>query len=242
MLEEFLNYLKEQIDNHSIYVYGGQGQKSPLISESFIKSMETSSENAERAIKYWKKQVALGYKDVLRAFDCSGLGSFFLLNKKLIPKDMTAHGFMGQCSTISFKDLRPGDFVFKLDSSRRAHHMGYVFDKNLNVVEAKGRDHGVMKSPYKDWDVCGRPPYFRDAEGAGKSRILKLKSPYMKGEDVRALQNALKAKGFSPGTADGVFGPRTNKALRAFQAAAKLQVDGLAGPKTFAALGLKYVQ
>lgn len=65
------------------------------------------------------------------------------------------------------------------------------------------------------------------------SRTLRQGS---RGNDVKALQSALNSKGFSAGTADGVFGARTASALRSFQSAARIGVDGVAGPKTFAAL------
>lgn len=53
---------------------------------------------------------------------------------------------------------------------------------------------------------------------------------------VRDLQSALTARGFNPGSADGIFGPRTDAAVRAFQQANGLAVDGIVGPKTMAAL------
>ncbi|MDN2567286.1 N-acetylmuramidase domain-containing protein [Aquibium sp. A9E412] len=55
------------------------------------------------------------------------------------------------------------------------------------------------------------------------------------GAAVRALQVALTAHGH-PTAADGVFGPRTEAALRGFQKQAGLAVDGIAGPRTAAAL------
>ncbi|NLH82373.1 MAG: peptidoglycan-binding protein, partial [Phyllobacteriaceae bacterium] len=39
-------------------------------------------------------------------------------------------------------------------------------------------------------------------------------------------------------TADGEFGPATEKALKAFQSAQGLAADGIAGPDTFMAMGL----
>jgi len=64
-------------------------------------------------------------------------------------------------------------------------------------------------------------------------RILRLRTPFMQGEDVRAVQRALKMK-----EADGAFGPATEKAVRAFQAKNGLTADGVVGPGTRAALGL----
>lgn len=56
------------------------------------------------------------------------------------------------------------------------------------------------------------------------------------GPDVKALQQKLKDLGFDPKGVDGNFGPRTDKAVRAFQQANGLSVDGKVGPRTQAAL------
>ncbi|WP_353217080.1 TIGR02594 family protein [Sandarakinorhabdus sp.] len=50
------------------------------------------------------------------------------------------------------------------------------------------------------------------------------------------LQKALKAKGFDPGGIDGAMGRNTIAAIRGFQAANGLAVDGIAGPDTIAKL------
>ncbi len=54
--------------------------------------------------------------------------------------------------------------------------------------------------------------------------------------DTRALQRALAAAGFDLGPIDGDIGPRTKDAIRAFQRAHGLVVDGIAGPQTQTAL------
>ncbi len=60
-----------------------------------------------------------------------------------------------------------------------------------------------------------------------------------RGEGVKALQNALMERGLIPkGKADGVFGPKTEIAVRQFQSANKLTPDGMAGTVTLKALGL----
>src|SRR4051794_9847744 len=56
------------------------------------------------------------------------------------------------------------------------------------------------------------------------------------GSDVQALQQRLSDLGFDPNGIDGNFGPGTEKAVRAFQQAKGLGVDGKAGPDTLAAL------
>jgi peptidoglycan hydrolase-like protein with peptidoglycan-binding domain len=57
-----------------------------------------------------------------------------------------------------------------------------------------------------------------------------------KGWDVAALQFLLNNRGFGPGDFDGGFGPNTESAVRRYQSAAGLSVDGIAGPTTINAL------
>lgn len=64
-------------------------------------------------------------------------------------------------------------------------------------------------------------------------RTLKYKSS---GMDVTYLQQRLAAKGYSIGTIDGKFGVKTLEAVKAFQVASDLTVDGIVGVKTWAAL------
>lgn len=68
------------------------------------------------------------------------------------------------------------------------------------------------------------------------TRILKLTSPNMRGEDVRWAQERLNELGYNCGTPDGIFGPNTDKAVKAFQRANGLSQDGDIGPKTWAKL------
>lgn len=50
------------------------------------------------------------------------------------------------------------------------------------------------------------------------------------------IQKRLKALGIDPGPVDGKMGPKTKKAIRAFQRLNGLVVDGIVGPKTIAEL------
>ena len=58
-----------------------------------------------------------------------------------------------------------------------------------------------------------------------------------RGPAVEAMQWALTRAGFAAGI-DGAFGPATERSVKEFQAAKGMTVDGLVGPKTWAALGL----
>jgi chitosanase len=70
-----------------------------------------------------------------------------------------------------------------------------------------------------------------------EERILKLQTPYLIGDDVRAVQQALVARGFE-GKVDGIYGPLTEARIRQFQTQNGLRPDGIVGPATRAALGL----
>jgi len=59
--------------------------------------------------------------------------------------------------------------------------------------------------------------------------LLKVGST---GAAVKAAQQALKTLGYLTGAVDGVFGPKTYLAVKAFQKASKLSQDGVIGPKT----------
>ena len=54
---------------------------------------------------------------------------------------------------------------------------------------------------------------------------------------IPGLQVALREKGFYRGSIDGIAGPMTAQAVRAFQRKAHITVDGVAGPQTRRALG-----
>ena len=64
-------------------------------------------------------------------------------------------------------------------------------------------------------------------------RTLYLRIPNFHGSDVRELQHALNALGFSCGEADGKFGPHTEAGLQQFQENVGLFADGMAFQDTF---------
>jgi len=63
-------------------------------------------------------------------------------------------------------------------------------------------------------------------------RILYLRYPAARGDDVRVLQTRLNLLGFDAGREDGIFGQRTDHAVREFQRNVGLPVDGIVGRST----------
>ena len=72
------------------------------------------------------------------------------------------------------------------------------------------------------------------AQGASKTQAAGAQSR----TQIAEVQQALKAKGFDPGTTDGTMGPQTQEALRKFQKANGLPVTGNIDSQTAKALGV----
>jgi len=58
----------------------------------------------------------------------------------------------------------------------------------------------------------------------------------MRGDDIAALQTRLTEMGFDCGRVDGIYGPRTEAAVKDFQKSVGATVDGKCGPATIIAL------
>ena len=72
--------------------------------------------------------------------------------------------------------------------------------------------------------------------GGAAPRTLRLASPYLRGEDVRAVQRELAKNAFTVGD-DGVYGPFTAAVVKAWQTSQSIVEDGV-GPLTRKSLGL----
>lgn len=100
----------------------------------------------------------------------------------------------------------------------------------------------IIATSNKSFDAIGKS-YGYKLTGGNKalpsnpsSEILKKGS---KGESVRQLQQRLTSLGYSTKGIDGYFGVNTDAAVRKFQRDHRLAADGIVGPSTKKALGLK---
>lgn len=234
IMEEFLSYLRAQVGH--IYVWGAQGET--VTDPAWIKRKETTPLNGARAVSLYDKRRQEG-KDPIKAYDCSGLIVCFLLKHGLITYDMSSRELYRKSEAITRADLQPGDLVFR-HNGVRIYHVG-VYMGNGRVIESKGRDDGVVErdinaSGSKYWNRFGRFTPLQEAKGS--PRVLRLASPMLRGDDVERLQLALTYLGFDPGDVDGVYGTKTDKALRDFQAYASAMKQGICDDAARKVLGL----
>ncbi len=75
----------------------------------------------------------------------------------------------------------------------------------------------------------------QDSSSVEESAVLKVGSS---GSQVKTLQTKLNNWGYDAGTVDGIFGSKTQAAVKRFQQKNGLVVDGIVGAKTAAALGM----
>ena len=128
-------------------------------------------------------------------------------------------------------------------------HVG-VYIGGGYAVEARGFSYGVVKTKVsqRSWTHWYQCPYIEylmggssaqpDMPVAEEQRQLSYTpgQTMMRGDDVRILQEKLLYLGFSPGKADGIYGPTTKSAVVAFQKNSGLEAKGCVGADTWAAL------
>lgn len=155
-LSEFNTYLNKQVGQP--YIWGAQHLK---LTESDYISIITHKESdptyRASSIAYCKKLFDSG-ATVLYAYDCSGLGMYYLQNvKKVYAHDMSANGMMGQCD-LTESEPKCGYWLFRTDADGKATHIGYMVS-DTEVVHAKGRAYGVVREKYKAsyWHKVGKP-------------------------------------------------------------------------------------
>lgn len=182
------------------------------------------------------------------AFDCRGFTYWCLLN---------AYGMKlkgGGCTSqwgYNVNWLKKGDIkdmpnvvccVFQYYKGKYQHTGLHIGDGKI-IHCSNGVQWGDISE--KGWTHYAIPAGLYTAEEvkmAGKPETDKAEnaSPTLRrgsrGDDVKKLQETLNALGYDCGTADGIFGVKTEAAVRKFQQANGLSEDGIAGKNTLALL------
>ncbi|MFN3428585.1 MAG: peptidoglycan-binding protein [Candidatus Sericytochromatia bacterium] len=143
-------------------------------------------------------------------------------------------GGHGHAATVT---VNPGDTLFKLAQRTLGdgHRWQELFNANRDQVSNPNLIFPGMVLKVPGADHAHAPaPAPAPQEGSGPT-LRKGVS----GDPVKKLQDRLRALGHDPGGSDGAFGPKTDAAVKAFQAAQGLEVDGIVGPNTWKKLGIK---
>ncbi len=171
--------------------------------------------------------------------------------------DKSANGLLSWCKskkcawgTIDKLPDVPGILLFS------PGHVG-VYVGGGYAVEARGFAYGVVKTKVasRKWTTWAYLPEsllkYDLGEGVAPEapsvsvpekeytlgeRDLEYIKPNLEGKDVADLQTRLNALGYDCGKVDGIFGRNTEKALKAFQKVARIEVDGIFGPESLKAL------
>ncbi len=172
--------------------------------------------------------------------------------ERLIPIDEALRDGLIVPGMAAFRSRAPGDSKYSLGGQykpggayyngdeRGYYHIGVV-DEDVNyVLNAAGASNDFERHPIgENWshvarliDVDYDTPYKEDAPMVDVHETIRNGA---KGPSVAALQGMLNRYGYGI-EADGKFGAKTETAVRAFQRANGLEVDGVCGPMTWAAL------
>lgn len=122
------------------------------------------------------------------------------------------------------------------------------------AIEARGFAYGIVKTRVSErkwthWFKCPYITYIDDdsvpsihlSETRMLQRILLYQpTNLMRGQDVHMIQAWLLSLGFDPGKLDGVFGTKTETAVRAFQEARTMNPNGIADSETWETLKSAY--
>ncbi len=138
--------------------------------------------------------------------------------------------------------LRPGDKGDLVKKVQQAlNDAGYSEVKvdgvygptTVDAVKRYQKNNGLVA------DGKAGPKTLTKMLGAGYLDVQQVPGRYQKGDrnnDVKIIQTLLKALKYPVGTVDGIFGPKTEAAVRLFQSRNGLTADGIVGSETIAKL------
>ena len=224
------------------YIWGTAGEKW---TEEKQKALEkTKDAEREQGRKYGSKW--MGHT----VTDCSGLfswafrqlgGYMYHGSDTMYRKYCVNKGELKKGKRTDNGTLKPGTAVFVWNGSTYSHVGLYVGDNT--VIEAMSTINGVTTSrvtagKWTHWGELKGVDYADDSPAEPIDTSEPVLRRGNKGEDVKKLQKLLVEKGYSVGSCgiDGDFGTATQKAVKDFQKANKLVVDGVVGAMTWAAL------
>lgn len=123
------------------------------------------------------------------------------------------------------------------DIQDRLAALGFEANGDSRAIFAEKTQQAVIefqRAKGLDADGVVGPNTWRALYEAGYrlgDRILFMRRPMIRGEDVAELQSRLNSLGFDSGKVDGIYGPDTERAVVDFQQNRHLAEDGRVGPE-----------
>ena len=221
----------------SPYVYGTWGQLCTVS----LRKRYANYNPSQRAITYKRCPVLNGSQSTCAgckyegklAFDCRGFTHWCLLKAGI---DITGGYVARQWSDNNWDAKGEIAFLPECVCCVFTGDMGHtgLYVGGGRVLHCSGEVKDDMLSG-RDWQKWAIPKGLYTPEELAKlvkGAFTRMLKKGMKGEDVRTMQVYLNALGYNCGTADGIFGNKTVEAVKAFQSAEGLTVDGIAGQQT----------
>ena len=228
------------------YVYGTWGQPCT----SSLRKRYAKYNPSQKAITYKrcpilsdKQTTCSGCKyDGLLAFDCRGYTHYCLKNGADI--DISG-GYVKRQWTDANWDVK-GDVTDLLEAvscvflADMSHTGLYVLGGR--VLHCSGEVKADTITGGRAWAKFAIPKglyTWQELVKLVKGDFQRMLKKGMSGSDVRDMQIMLNSLGYDCGTADGIYGNKTVQAVKAFQAAEGLTVDGIAGQDTLTHLAMR---
>lgn len=221
----------------SPYVYGAWGQLCTVS----LRKRYANYNPSQRAITYKRCPVLNGSQSTCAgckyegklAFDCRGFTHWCLLKAGI---DITG-GYVARQWSDNNWDVK-GEIAFLPEcvccvfTGDMGHTGLYVGGGRVLHCSGEVKDDTLSGRDWQKWAIPKGLYTPEELAKLVKGAFTHMLKKGMKGEDVRTMQVYLNALGYNCGTADGIFGNKTVEAVKAFQSAEGLTVDGIAGQQT----------
>lgn len=244
----FIEQAEAAVNRKDGYIFGASGQNPRAWAKTSSWFTQYSGSQKTQAL-YWREHAA-------RVWDCQGLCEGLLgdyLGKAIDVRAVT--NYTSWCDpkgagSIPLSYRIPGTAVFWGTSPEKIHHIAYLYkpvvankpEGDWYIIEARGVMYGVVITKLNErkpnyWGIMSKYFDYGTIEKTTDNSVTFYRALQKgcKGEDVRVLQNALINLGYNI-SADGDFGSATDAAVRSFQKANALAVDGIFGAKSVAKL------
>lgn len=201
------------VKNIDIGILSSVRTTSALIEPGFMTNFEEA-----------KKMVDPDWHTKIGMAACKGVCKF--LNVRYFSIEETEFPLLRRGSTGQF--VRYLQFILQSQGYNTGGVDGIFGNATQNAVLSFQQANGLSAD-----GIVGKNTWEKINNVNPQNKVLKLGSF---GVEVKYLQQKLLSKLYDPGTIDGIFGTRTENAVKSFQQENGLNPDGIVGKQTWAAL------